>query len=106
MRDVVNADAGRVLSALQQIGRRSRVVGLSIDLHRPHARPVDGEQQVVMGLEMDGPGVRRAGQERDGLRVLQIAHVEDADAVRIAVTDIGIAAMHHDLDTVAASSLV
>src|SRR5271169_3405219 len=79
---------------------------LSIDLHRPHARPVDGEQQVVMGLEMDGAGVGRAGQERDGLRVLQIAHVEDGDAVRIAVADIGVAAMHHDLDAVAASALV
>src|SRR6516165_8128062 len=55
---------------------------------------------------MDGAGVGWTGQERDGLRVLQIAHVEDGDAVRIAVTDIGIAAMHHDLDAVAASALV
>jgi len=31
---------------------------------------VDGKQQVVMGLEMDGAGVGRAGQEGDGLRVL------------------------------------
>jgi len=106
MRDVEDADAGRILPALQEIGWRSRVVSLRIDLHRPHARPVDGEQQVVMGLEMDGAGVGWTGQERDGLRVLQIAHVEDGDAVRIAVTDIGIAAMHHDLDAVAASALV
>ena len=105
-RDVEDADAGRVLPALEQIGRRSRVVGLGIDLHRPHARPVDGEQQIVMGLEMDGAGVGWAGQERDRLRVLQIAHVEDGDAVRIAVANIGIAAMHHDLDAVAASALV
>ena len=61
--------------------RRSRVVGLSIDLHRPHARPVDGKQQVVVGLEMDGSGIGRAGQEGDGPRVLRIAHVEDGDAV-------------------------
>ena len=77
MRDVVDADAGRVLPALQEIGRRSRVVGLGIDLHRPHARPVDGKQQVVMGLEMDGAGVGRAGHEGDGPRVLRIAHVDE-----------------------------
>src|SRR6516225_10331953 len=59
-----------------------------------------------MSLEMDGAGVGRAGQERDRPRVLQIAHIEDGDAVRIAVADIGIAAMHHDLDAVAASALV
>src|SRR6516162_5676482 len=59
-----------------------------------------------MSLEMDGAGVGRAGQERDRPRVLQIAHVEDGDAVRIAVADIGIAAMHHDLDAVAAPALV
>jgi len=73
MRDIEDADSGRVLAALQEIGRRSRVVGLSIDLHRPHARPVDGKQQVVMGLEMDGSGIGRAGQEGDGPRVLRIA---------------------------------
>src|SRR5712671_8246106 len=106
MRDVEDADSGRVLAAPQEIGRRSRVVSLRIDLHRPHARPVDGKQQVVMGLEMDGAGVGWAGQEGDGPRVLWIAHIQDADAVRIAVADIGIAAVHHDLDAVAAPSLV
>src|SRR5438270_13260308 len=50
MRDVVDADASRVLPALQEAGRRSRVVGLSIDLHRPHARP-------GRGIDI-GPGTR------------------------------------------------
>ena len=50
MRDIEDADSGRVLAVLQEIGRRSRVVCLIIDLHRPHARPVDGKQQVVMGI--------------------------------------------------------
>src|SRR5713101_4979215 len=59
-----------------------------------------------MGLEMDGAGIRRAGHEGDGPRVLQIAHVDDADAVRIAVADIGIASMHHNLDAVATPALV
>src|SRR6516162_312495 len=59
-----------------------------------------------MSLEMDGAGVGWTGQERDRLRVLQIAHVEHGDAVRVAVADIGIAAMHHDLDAVAPSALV
>ena len=60
MRDIEDANSGRVLAALQEISRRSRVVGLRIDLHRPHARPVDGKQQVVMGLEVGGAGVGRA----------------------------------------------
>src|ERR1700730_18660118 len=55
---------------------------------------------------MDGSGIGRAGQEGDGPRVLRIAHVQDADAVRIAVADIGIAAVHHDLDAVTAPALV
>src|SRR6478609_408652 len=59
-----------------------------------------------MGLEMDGAGVGRAGREGNGPRVLRIAHVKDADAVRIAVADIGIAAVHHNLDTVTAPALV
>ena len=59
-----------------------------------------------MGLQMDRAGVGRAGHEGDGSRVLWIAHVDDGDAVRIAVPDIGIATMHHDLDAVAAPALV
>src|SRR3984893_10032425 len=55
---------------------------------------------------MDGSGIGRAGQEGDGPRVLRIAHVQDSDAVRIAVADIGIAAVHHDLDAVTAPALV
>src|SRR5438105_1563046 len=38
--------------------------------------------------------------------VLRIAHVQDGDAVRIAVADISIAAVHHDLDAVTAPALV
>jgi hypothetical protein len=91
---------------LQKIGRRSRVIGLRVDLHRPHARPVDREQQIVMGLEVDGAGVGRAGHEDNGPRVLRVAHIDDADAVRIAVADIGVAAMHHDLNAVATPALV
>jgi hypothetical protein len=91
---------------LQKIGRRSRVIGLRVDLHRPHARPVNGEQQIVMGLEMDRAGVGRARHEGNGSRVLRVAHIDDADAIRIAMADIGVAAMHHDLDAVAAATLV
>ena len=64
------------------------------------------EDMQVRNLSMDGAGVRRAGHEGDGPRVLQIAHVDDADAVRIAVADIGIASMHHDLDAIATPALV
>ena len=106
LRDVVNTNPGRVLLTLQKIGRRPRVMGLRIDLHRPHARPVNGEQQIVMGLEVDRAGVGRARHEGNGSRVLRVAHIDDADAIRIAMADIGVAAMHHDLDAVAAPTLV
>src|SRR5579864_3838860 len=105
-RDVEDADAGGVLLALQEIGRRSREIGLGIDLHRPRVRSIDGEQQVVMGLEMNCAGVGWTGEKGDMRRMLWVAHVDDADAVRKAVADIGIAAVHHDLDAVAAPALV
>src|SRR5580704_7735796 len=49
---------------------------------------------------LGGQGTKATGS------VLQIAHVDDADAVRIAVADIGIASMHHDLDAIATPALV
>src|ERR1043166_3043829 len=55
---------------------------------------------------MQRAGVGRGGDEVHRLRVLRIAHVDHGDAVREAVADIGVAAMHHDLHAVAAAALV
>src|SRR5262249_13069886 len=59
-----------------------------------------------MGLEMNGAGAGWAREERDMPRMRRSAYVDDADAVGVAVADIGIAAMHHDLDAIAAPTLV
>src|SRR3972149_596321 len=59
-----------------------------------------------MSLEVNGARVGRTGDEVDHLRVLRIAYVHDRDAIAEGVADIGIAAMYHDLDAVAAAGLV
>src|SRR5262249_40292540 len=75
-------------------------------LHGPDARRVDGEQEVVVGLQMKGARARRAGDEIEHLRARRVAHVHGRDAVAEAMPDIGVAAMHHDLDAVAAAAEV
>src|SRR5260370_41703928 len=55
---------------------------------------------------MNGPRVRRAGQEVDGLGMLGIPHVYHGDAHAEGIADIGVAAVHHDLDTVGVPALV
>ena len=72
----------------------------------PHARTVDRQQEVVVSLEVDGAGVGRAGDELDRPRVDGIADVEDRDAVAEGVSDVSVAAVDHDLDAVAAATLV
>src|SRR5262249_4043738 len=103
-----DTDARRVSRVLVLEERRGAalVIGLLAHLHRPNARAIDGEQQVVVGLEMDRTGVGRAGEEGHRLRALGIAHVDDRDAVREAMADIGIAAVDHDLNAVATAALV
>src|SRR5262249_25247328 len=72
----------------------------------PHARQVGREQQVLVGLQVDAARVLRAGDEVDVLGVLGVAHVEHGEAVRERLADIGVAAVDHDLDAVAAAALV
>ena len=107
--DIVDADAGgEPALVLQLVRRRAAEIGLLVleFLHGPDARRVDGQQQIVMGLQVEGARSRRTGDEVDGLRVLGIAHVDGGDAVAEAVADIGVAAMHHDLDAVTAAAHV
>ena len=95
-----------MLPFTERVGRRAGEIGLLVDLHGPHARRIDRQQQVAVRLQMERAGIGRTGEEIDGLRVLRIAHVDDGDAVAEAVADIGVAAMHHDLHAVAAAALV
>ena len=94
------------LLALERVSRRAGEIGLLVDLHRPDARAVDGQQQVAMGLQMVGACVRRTGQEIDRLRMLRVAHIDNGNAVAEAMSDIGKAPVHHDLHAVAAAALV
>src|SRR5580698_3803323 len=57
------------------------------------------------GLQMMRPGVWRARQKIDRLRVLRVAHIDDGDAVGKAVADIGKALIDHDLHAITAAML-
>ena len=59
-----------------------------------------------MRLQVQRPGVRRRGDVFHDLRVARVAHVDDGEALREDVPDIGVAAMHHDLHAVAAAALI
>jgi hypothetical protein len=84
-----------VISALiGELGRREHVLGM------------DDEEQIVVGLEMDVPRAGRGGDIRDRARILGVAHVDDAESFREHVPDIGVAAMHHDLDAVRPATLI
>jgi hypothetical protein len=55
---------------------------------------------------MDVPRSGRGGEILDRARILGIAHVDDAESFREHVPDIGVAAVHHDLDAVQPSALI
>src|SRR5437867_6650528 len=59
-----------------------------------------------MSLKVNGARVGRASDEVDEFRVSRIAHVQDREAVAEGLADIGIAAMHDDLNAIAAARLV
>jgi hypothetical protein len=59
-----------------------------------------------MRLQVKGARARRASDEIEDLRARCIAHVDGRDPVAEPVAYIGVAAMHHDLDAVAAAAEV
>jgi hypothetical protein len=67
---------------------------------------VDQKQQVVVRLQVQAPGVRRVLDVVHRLRLGRVAHVDDAEAARADMPDIGVAGLHHDLLTVAAAVLI
>ena len=71
-----------------------------------HVLGVDHQQQVVVRLQMDVPGVRRRGDIVHRARIFRVAHVDDGKALGEHVPDIGKAAMHHHLHAVGPSALV
>jgi hypothetical protein len=73
---------------------------------REHILGVDDEQQIVVGLQVDIPGAGRRGEVVHRARALGVAHVQHAEAFRKHMSDIGVAAMHHDLHAVGPAALV
>ena len=73
---------------------------------REEIERVDDEKQVVVRLEMDGPGVFRRGDVGHVAGILRVACVYDRESLRPRMGDIGIAAMDHDLKAVAAAANV
>ena len=59
-----------------------------------------------MGLEVDVPGPPRRREIIHRARILGVAHVDHAEPFREHVADIGVAAMHHDLDAVRPAALI
>jgi hypothetical protein len=87
---------------LQLLVRRHIEVGRPVGefLHVPDARRIYGDQQIVVGLKMKRARAGRTIDDVDHFGVFRVTHVERADHVRNPVTDIGISALHHDLDAV------
>src|SRR6185312_4700710 len=90
-----------------RLAEGAAVIGALIGklFRREHVLGVDDEQQVVVRLQMDGPGVRRSLDVGQRARVLRIAHVEHGKAAGEHVRDIGVAAMHHELHAVGPAAL-
>ncbi|MGC2123965.1 MAG: hypothetical protein WA652_14035, partial [Xanthobacteraceae bacterium] len=72
----------------------------------PYIRGVDNQQQIVVHLEVQRPGIRWRRYERDRLWLFWIAHIDDGEAAAEDVTDIGRAAVDHDLDAIALATLI
>jgi hypothetical protein len=80
---------------------------LVLELRRgEHVLGVDHQEQVIVRLQVDVPGVgggRHIGCRR---RVPRIAHVDHAEALGEHVAGIGVATMHHQLHAIRAAALV
>ena len=59
-----------------------------------------------MGLQVKGARAGRARDEIEDFRARRVAHVDGGDPVAEAMPYIGVAAMHHDLNAVAAAAEV
>ena len=71
LRQIVDAQPAGELLTFERVARGAGEIGLLAHLHGPHARAIDRQQQVAVGLDMVRAGIRRAGQEIDRLRILR-----------------------------------
>ena len=59
-----------------------------------------------MRLEVDVPSIERSLDVVDGFRVCRIAHIDDAEALREHMADVGEASVDHELHAVSAAALI
>ena len=113
-RDVVDGEPRRpgLLAGLAGMGLDVRGLGAvvvplvgEIGL-RPHVLGMDDQQQVLMGLQMQVPGVGRCGKILAGLGFPRIADIDHAEAVGEEMPDIGETALDHDLHGIGPAALV
>src|SRR5581483_382987 len=113
--DVVDRESRRpvarrslLLRGADHLAELAFVIGALVgELDRgEHVLGVDHQEQLVMRLQVDGPGVRWCRNIVHRARMFRIAHVENAEALGEHVADIGVAAMHHDLHTVGPAALI
>ena len=71
-----------------------------------HVLVVDHQQRIVLGLQMQAPGVRRRGDLVNRTGLYGVAHVDDAEPVGKDVPDIGMVPVHHQPHGVGTTALV
>jgi hypothetical protein len=110
LRDVVDAQSGGegFLAPGEGFGNRSFeiFVRVRIALQHPDARGIDRQQQIAVGLQMEGARIWRRGDEIDRARPARVADIGDRKAVAEHMADIGMPLMDHDLHAIAAAVLV
>ncbi len=67
---------------------------------------MDQQEEIVMRLKMQAPGVGRILDIVDRLRSPGIANVDDGKPLRADMADIGEAVAHHDLLAIGAARLI
>ena len=109
-RYVVDPEARRERHAVpvERFGERAgEEILVACDLLRgPNIGGVDDEEQIVMHLEMERPGVRRRRHERNRDRLFGITDVDDREAAAEDMADKSMAAMDHDLHAIAPAALI
>ena len=101
--DIPDGHAGRPSASLgrarREVGGLAFVVARVVGERRQslHVPGIDDHQEVVVRLQMDVPGMPRRLDMKYRCGEPRVAHVDDAEPLRVHVADIGVAPMHHHL---------
>ena len=116
IRDVVDGKAsGPVALACRRSLGFARLIAVRADVilalvlkfrRSEHVARIDHQQEIAVGLEMDGPGVVWRRHVLDRLGCARIAHVDHAEALGEHVADKGVALVDHHLHAVLSPALV